>query len=74
MGMPEGELNHRWDSLRIIHIRFCSAHDGILAAWTAVWKKPDWCPRYCSLIPGLGVKLSNDILAGPTVVCATFEH
>jgi molybdopterin molybdotransferase len=24
--------------------------------------------RYCSLIPGLGVKLSNDILAGPTVL------
>jgi hypothetical protein len=31
------------------------------------------CPkkcRYCSLIPGLGVKLSNDILAGPTVLSA----
>ena len=26
--------------------------------------------RYCSLIPGLGVKLSNDILAGPTVLSA----
>ena len=25
---------------------------------------------YCSLIPGLGVKLSNDILAGPTVLSA----
>ena len=28
-----------------------------------------WC-RFCSLIPGLGVKLSNDILAGPTVLSA----
>jgi hypothetical protein len=26
--------------------------------------------RFCSLIPGLGVKLSNDILAGPTVLSA----
>jgi hypothetical protein len=26
--------------------------------------------RYCSLTPGLGVKLSNDVLAGPTVLCA----
>ena len=26
--------------------------------------------RLCSLIPGLGVKLSNDILAGPTVLSA----
>jgi hypothetical protein len=26
--------------------------------------------RFCSLIPGLVVKLSNDILAGPTVLSA----
>ena len=26
--------------------------------------------RYCSLIPGLGVKLSTTILAGPTVLSA----
>jgi hypothetical protein len=26
--------------------------------------------RFCSLIPGLGVKLSNDILAGPAVLSA----
>ena len=26
--------------------------------------------RFCSLIPGLGVELSNDILAGPTVLSA----
>jgi hypothetical protein len=26
--------------------------------------------RYCSLIPGLGVKLSTIILAGPTVLSA----
>ena len=26
--------------------------------------------RYCSLIPGLGVKLSTTVLAGPTVLSA----
>src|SRR6516164_3987042 len=28
------------------------------------------CTRLCSLIPGLGVKLSANILAGPTVLSA----
>jgi hypothetical protein len=31
---------------------------------------PHLFPRLCSLIPGLGVKLSANILAGPTVLSA----
>ena len=42
-------------TLRAIEKRAVSAAKGI---------------RFCSLIPGLGVKLSNDILAGPTVLSA----
>ena len=40
-----------------------SVSAGRPAVWSAVG-------RFCSLIPGLGVKLSNDILAGPTVLSA----
>src|SRR5215475_10049319 len=35
------------------------------------WQKPmPGIGRFCSLIPGLGVKLSANILAGPTILSA----
>ena len=37
--------------------------------WSGAWGMSEKC-RYCSLIPGLGVKLSTIILAGPTVLSA----
>src|SRR5271168_1023466 len=40
------------------------------AKWLSTNRTMSSIGRYCSLIPGLGVKLSTIILAGPTVLSA----
>jgi hypothetical protein len=56
VGMPEGELNPRWDCVRIIHVRFCS-HNGLNSDITA-------CPKGANSVAKVFLRHGSQILRG----------